>query len=559
MELSQEQLWEFNKEAFKKLADLLSEELLEIEEGETFVNPWHIKVIYDILDNVLTQDRETGKIIFNRNYDEKGELKVNRLIVIECPRNHAKSTAVSVNWSVKEMYRNPNLRFVIASNVLSQSSSFLREIKSHLERGEKLNRIMGSIVPTYPEKWTDNQIIVVRTTKKKDPTISTTGTGGSVLSKRADILIFDDLLNPDNTRTPEARTKVRFWIDNVAKPVREPKTGRLIVIGTVWFNDDYLDESMKDPTFDVKLRLKAFVKDSVTGEGSGDEHAMDIREIFSDEVIEKYEINAWEGVLWPERWPLSELMLEKESMGTVAFNRQYLNVVISEETQIIKTDWLNKAKRAGMQDTFLAKYEVATCPYGVLKVVTGWDLAISQSARADWTVGVTLGKQADSKIRILKITRGKFTPAQTRQAIINDYVNFKPAKIIVENVAYQESLRKDLADFTDMPIEGYTTGGEKFDEYVGVNSVGVLFENEKIILPYNIEKDPELKELIDRLVSECESFGLENHTGDILMAFWFAVIGLRSLDTVQEVTRTISSKGFYEGRNRGIVRNESDE
>lgn len=543
------------REICKISGDTFSEELLEYEEKTRYVNPWHISVIYDVLDNILTQDPVSGKIIFNSD----PERRINRKIAIECPRNHAKSTAVSVNWTTKETYRDQNLRIVIASNVLSQASSFLREVKSHLERGEELIKVMGSIVPKYPEKWTDTQIIVVRTTKKKDPTISTTGTGGAVLSKRADVLIFDDLLNPDNTRTPEARVKVRFWVDNVAKPVLEPNTGRLIVIGTVWYNDDYLDESMKDPTFDVRLQLRALIKDSKTGEGSDHEYAMDIRDVFADDVIEQYGINAKEGVLWPERWPMSELLREKESMGSVAFNRQYLNVVISEETQIIKTEWLTKAKRAGMLDTFLAKYDVATCPYGPLRIVTGWDLAISQSVRADWTVGVTLGRQSDSRIRVVNITRGRFTPAETRKAIGNDYVNFKPVKVIVENVAYQESLRRDMADYTDIPIEGYTTGGEKFDEDIGVNSVGVLFENEKIILPYNFEKDPEMKELIDRLVSECESFGLDNHTGDILMALWFAIIGLRSLETAQEIVTTVSSKGFYTGRRSGIVNDESAE
>lgn len=530
------------RRACKLSAHVFSQELLEYEGDKRFVNPWHIRIIYDILDNFLTQDPQTGKIIINKTG------KVNRKIVIECPRNHAKSTAVSVNWGLKELYRDPNQRIVICSNTLSQASAFLREQKAHIERGERINQIMGSLLPKYPEKWTDTSIIVNRSTKKKDPSISTTGTGGAVLSKRADIVILDDLLNPENTRTPEAREKVRFWVSNVLRPVLEPKTSRQVVIGTVWYKGDYLDESMSDPTFDVRLQLRVFIKDSKLGVGSVQDHALDIREIFDDEVIETYGVDASGGVLWPERWPETELLTEKEGSGSVAFNRQYMNIVISEETQIIKTEWLTIAKQLGTSYTFLPLYDTSTCPFGPLTITQGWDLAISQSARADWTVGVTLGRDNNGQIYLLNIERGKFTPAETRNKIITQAALYKPVKIKVENVAYQESLRRDLADTTDLPIEGYTTGGEKYDEYVGINSVGVLFENRKIILPYNYQDNPRLKELVDRFVYECEVFGLESHTGDILLAFWLALNGLRDIQSNSQQVFMVNSVGFYESR-----------
>lgn len=414
-----------------------------------------------------------------------------------------------------------------------------------------MHEVLGTIVPQYPEKWTDTQIIVNRTTKKKDASISTTGTGGAVLSKRADIVIFDDLLNPDNTRTPEAREKTKFWVNNVARPVLEPTKGRLVVIGTVWYKGDYLDERMADKTFNIRLRLGAFIKDSKTGEGSTNDHAYDIRELFDDEVIEAYGINAKDGVLWPERWPMSELEIEHEAGGTVAFNRQYMNIVLSEEEQIIKTEWLELAKLRGIQHKFLPSYNVSTCPYGALPArAMGVDLAISEKEKADYTVGVNLGKTKEGQIKLLRIVRGHFSPAKTREMLVTQHALYTPSIIKVENNAYQESLRKDMADYTDLPIKGYTTGGEKFDEYIGINSVGVMFENGKIDLPYSPDMPEEDRKLIDQFVYECESFSLESHTGDILMAFWFAINGLREITGEGQVITTISSGGFYRGRKR---------
>lgn len=537
---------------YKTLTSAFSEDLLEYEPGRFFKNPWHIRILYDIVDNVLTQDPDTGKIIFNITG------KINRNIVDEVPRNHAKSTAISVNWPLKELYRDSSLRFVVCSNTASQAEGFLREGKNHLENGEKLNATLGSIVPRKAEKWTDSLIFVKRQSRKKDPSISTTGVGGAVLSKRADVIVFDDLLDPENTKTPEQREKVLFFVNNVIRPLLEPVTGRMVLIGTVWFKGDYLDQSMKDKNFDVRLALRALIKDSKTGEGSDDPNAMDIREVFSDEVIEAYGINAKEGVLWPERWPMKELMREKEIVGTVAFNRQYMNIVMSEDEQIIKSEWLELAKIRGKDMKFLKSYDVATCPYGPLVVVAGIDLAISEKTKADWTVHFTLGRTQTGQIKILKVRRGHLSPSNTRKMIVEEFLLFKHIKIKVENNAYQDSLKRDLVEYTDIPIEGYTTGGEKFDEYIGINSVGVLFENNKIDIPYSQDMTDEERKLMDQFISECESFSLEAHTGDMLMAFWFAINALRDLGDVTKVVAVAVRTNLYDARNRA-KNNDDDE
>lgn len=538
---------------------------MEVETGQKFKNPWHIRIIYDVLDNILTQEPDwvdetgvlrQGKIIFNR------EGKINRKVAIKCPRNHAKSTAASVNWPLKETYRDRNLRILLTSNTLGQATSFLREIKSHYERGDELIEVMGNLMPERPEMWNEDSIIINRDTKKKDPTFSATGAGGAVLSKRIDIGILDDLLNIENSKTPEARAKVSFWANNVFRPLVEPKTGRQIVIGTPWYRGDYLDERMKDPTYDVRLGLRAYVKDSLTGEGSEHEFALDIREVFSDEVIEYYGISAKASTLWPERWPLEELQAEEIGMGSTAFARQYLCLVISEDTQIIQSEWLEYSKLQGRGLKFLPAYNVSTSPYGPMRIASGWDLAVGRrrltKQTSGYTVGITGGRNKNGDIYILKIIRGKYTPTGIKDQLKVNYNSFHPEVMLIENNAFQESMEIDMNEFTDLPIQGYRTGAEKWDEYIGVNSVGILFENHKIILPYSPTMSAADKKLIDQLVFECESFNVEGHTGDMLMALWFMIQGLRQLAISGDSGEVIQSEGFYSGRNRSTM-DEDDE
>ncbi len=49
------------RQACKQSTHTFSEELLEYEGSNRYKNPWHIRIIYDLLDNILTQDPPSGK------------------------------------------------------------------------------------------------------------------------------------------------------------------------------------------------------------------------------------------------------------------------------------------------------------------------------------------------------------------------------------------------------------------------------------------------------------------------------------------------------------------
>jgi hypothetical protein len=516
------------KELYLNSTNVFSSELLEYENGKRFNNPWHIQIGYALVDGYLTQEPSytdkdgkvhIGKIIFNR------EQKVNRLVAMAWPRNHAKSTAISVHYPLRRLYKDNNLRILIGSNTSSQASSFLREGKSHLDRGDILVDKLGRLKPDMPEKWADNAIIINRHTKKKDPSISTVGTGGATLSKRCDIGILDDLLNPENVKTEEARTKTKFWVDNVFRPTIEPNTGEFIIIGTLWYEGDYLDECLQNPTFDVRLTLRCYIKDSKLGVGSEHEEALDIREVFSDEVIEVYGIDASSGVLWPERFPDLELQKIKASIGSVSFNRQYMNIIISDETSIIKSAWIDKCKDKSR--ILLPRYIVSESNLGIISTAVGVDLAVSEETIADWTSITALAQTKENKYVPLGHKRGHWSPAETRSQIKGFDENFRPQIIMVENNAFQNSLVKDMKATTTAPIKGFTTTGEKFDEYIGINSMAVCLENEQFVLPCSPE-DLETITWFNNIRDQMLKFP-SGHTGDDLMSLWFAFVGLRSL------------------------------
>lgn len=433
---------------------------------------------------------------------------VNRRIGVMAPRNHAKSTCFTVVYPLWRIGNNPNIRILIVSNSAAQAQGFLREIKDKITKSVKYRKMFGELFPedlkNPGEKWTDREIIVRRSATYKDPTVSAMGAGGAILSKRADIIICDDILNLDNTRTADQREKIKQWYNEVLMPVLEPD-GIIINVGTAWNLEDLLHEQLKNPNYDVHRRYKAL------GEGN--------------------------QPLWPQRWPFEKLMELKQELGSIAFNKSYQNEALASEDAVFKQGWLEYAKKIGEHLTFQYAYDPArwTLPVQPKAIALGVDLAISDKDSGDYTAFAVLAELQNGAKIPLWLEEAKLDFASTERKIVELAGRYRCDIVVVENNGYQAAIVRDLQGKTSLPIVPYSTGGEKYDPVVGVNSLAVEFENQKWILPYDRSIDengdppsPFTLKMVDRLCDYMMRFG-SGHTGDLLMATWFANGGLRQI------------------------------
>lgn len=411
------------------------------------------------------------------------------------------STCFTVVNSLWLIGNNPNIRILIVSASAMQAQGFLREIKDKILKSPKYRQVFGDLFPEEAnspgEKWTSSEIIVRRSASHKDPTVTALGSGGPILSKRADVIICDDILSVENTRTSAQREKIKQWYNEVLLPVLEPD-GVVINIGTAWNLEDLLHEQVKNPRADVRKRYKAILPN---GES-----------------------------LWPERWPIEKLQELKEETGSIAFSKSYLNEAISSEDAVFKSSWIDEAKKKGRDRKLL--YNLEGQDQQKMTVAMGVDLAISQKETGDYTAFAVVGEMEDGTKIPLYLAQEKLTFAQTQEMIKDLYQRFNPALIKVESNAYQAALVRDMQDNTSLPIKGYSTGGEKFDPDVGLQSIAVEMENGKWILPYSQESHSTMK-IVDTLTDGMLRFP-SGHTEDILMALWFANTGLRELSFNQE-------------------------
>lgn len=162
------------------------------------------------------------------------ESDTNRKLIC-LPRGCFKSSLGSVSYPIWLLLNNPNLRILIDSELYTNSSRFLTEIKHHLE-SERITELFGSF---KGPRWNESEIVIAqRTVIKKESSITCSGIGAQKTSAHFDIIIADDMNSPSNSMTPEARKKVHDHY-RMYTSLLEPD-GIIVVIGTRYAADDLI-------------------------------------------------------------------------------------------------------------------------------------------------------------------------------------------------------------------------------------------------------------------------------------------------------------------------------
>lgn len=156
-----------------------------------------------------------------------------KLIVL--PRGSLKSSIGVVGYSLWRLLRDPDLRILIDSELWSNSTTFLREIKAHV----KSPMFMDLFGDLEGDVWNDSEIIIsTRQKRYKEASLSCGGIGTTLVGQHMDLIIHDDMNSNKNSATPDGCQKV---IDHLRYNVSilEPK-GEMIVIGTRYSANDLI-------------------------------------------------------------------------------------------------------------------------------------------------------------------------------------------------------------------------------------------------------------------------------------------------------------------------------
>ena len=449
---------------------------------------------------------------------------------VALPRGWGKSTICSLFYPLWLLCRGEPF-ILLVSDTSAQACERADEIRAELESNELLRRDFGALAPharkrgadepAGQEKWTQRDFICSNGTR-----VSARGTGSRVrgLKQRANrptALIVDDLENDEAVETVGRRRKTLRWLKKALLPCLDPRRGVVLVNGTILHRDSALATVLRTAAECapgepvpfrryVKRRWKAVVEDEHGNRRS----------------------------TWPARFTLEFLYyLRDEELGSIVFSQEYQNEPVDDETTRFKLDWLTAAKSRGAAYSFI-RAPVPTSECWV--VVQAWDLALEFDERAarkkdsDYSVGVTLGLDANDHVRLLRgVRRRGLTPVQLWSLIAAEFEIVRPRMVVMQNTPFEKIHQWVLGGASGIPIVGQSAAKGKHDLAEGIPALSVLFESGKVVLPYG--DDADARGFVDVLCDELHGYLVEAHddTPDAFNIGWTRLrefVGTRRAD-----------------------------
>lgn len=157
--------------------------------------------------------------------------------LILLPRNHLKSSIISVGYTIQSILNNFNIRVLLTNAVWEFSRKLLGQITGFLTNKSVLPELFGAFDGPNG-RFTQDSITVAQRDSGlvKDPTITTAGLESALTGTRYDLIIHDDLVDPTNIGTMDQIKKViNFY--NQSRDLVDRKT-KIIVVGTRWHQSD---------------------------------------------------------------------------------------------------------------------------------------------------------------------------------------------------------------------------------------------------------------------------------------------------------------------------------
>lgn len=157
-----------------------------------------------------------------------------KLILI--PRNHLKSTVITVVWSIQQILINPDIRICVNNAKYDTAREFVQLIQIQLETGSKLEQIFGSFKSPKLQWSRDSFTIAQRKLPRAQPTVMAASIDSILNGKHFDLIINDDLVEPNNVKTKDQLQKVIDFHKDCFNQI--DKGGTIVDIGTRWAAQD---------------------------------------------------------------------------------------------------------------------------------------------------------------------------------------------------------------------------------------------------------------------------------------------------------------------------------
>lgn len=366
----------------------------------------------------------------------RGECK---RLIINMPPRHTKSEFASYLLPAWFLGNAPHKKIIQCSNTADLAVGFGRKVRN-LVGAEDYQGIFTGVGLQADSKaagrWSTN----------RTGEYFAIGTGGTVTGKGADLLIIDDPHSEQEAAlaagNPGVFDGVYDWFTSGPRQRLQPGAA-IILVMTRW--------SKRDLT--GRVLQSAIDRDGVDGW----------------EIIELPAILPSGVPLWPEFWPLKELLSLKAELPVSKWSAQYQQQPTAEEGAIVKREWW--------------KPWVLSRPPKCEFIIQSWDTAFLKTQRSDFSACTTWGvfykddddgkKQAN--IILLDAYKERLEFPDLKKAAQRLHQEWDPDAFIVEAKASGAPLMFELRQM-GIPVQEFTPSRGN-DKVSRVNAVSDLFSS----------------------------------------------------------------------------------
>jgi len=365
--------------------------------------------------------------------------KKRRVIVNIAPR-HGKSELISYLAPAWFLGKHPQKKVIMASHTADLAVNF----------GRRVRNLVG--MDTYKDIFPQVELQADSKSASRWGTnfngeYFAIGVGGALAGRGADLFIIDDPHSEQDAKTGRPDVFLPAWEWFQSGPLqRLMPGGAIIIVMTRW----------------SKLDLTGQIVSQMNKEDGVDQW----------EVVDFPAIKDDGEALWPEFWPVEELIAKKAGMDVRYWNAQYMQNPVSEEGALIKREWWRT-----WEDEVPPQ-----CEFTIMSL----DAAQEANNRSDYNALTTWGvffneKTNNYAIILLNAIKKRLEYPDLKALVLEEYKEWEPDAFMVEkkssgSVLYQEMRRMGI------PV-GEFTPGKGQDKIARVNAVSSLFQGGVVYAP----------------------------------------------------------------------------
>jgi predicted phage terminase large subunit-like protein len=314
-------------------------------------------------------------------------------------------------------------------------------------------------------KWSEEHIEIIHELFEIPITVKAYGTSGSVRGVniddyRPDFIGLDDILDEENTATPEQREKVKNLVYGAFKeslaPSSEAPHAKMVMLQTPLNIEDLSMETLSSPEW--------------------------ISERFGCWSPETEDLPLAQRVsIWPERFPTEELIEEKQNAlagnRLSIFTREKECRIITAESSSFRAEWLRYYEFPPDDDMYAVLAIDPTPPPSEKELKQGLK-------NKDAECLAVVGKYGKDYYLLETSTNVGHDPSWTIAEFFRLALRYRVKRVIVESIAYQRTLAWLLKQAMDsqriyFPISEYVDKRKKYsrilDALAGISQHGHLY------------------------------------------------------------------------------------